>query len=224
MQGGGWRRKIKAIGFDVDGTLYHAPLELEEFFREKLRRDVFEKLAEKLGVSLVEAEEIYFRKKKLLGSNTATMESFGFDGEKFFQELFNHFPLERYLKKDERLVELLRGLRRKRYRLFVISNGARQQVRRKLDLLGVKEDWFESFVCCYDYGWVKPQREPFEKVLMELGVEAKECFYVGDRCETDAVGAKNVGMRVGIVGKDCKEAGVRLENVYEVGKLFSVHR
>jgi len=221
MQGGGWRKKIKAIGFDVDGTLYHAPQELEEFFREKLRQDVFEKLAEKLGVSLVEAEEIYLRKKELLGSNTATMESFGFDGERFFQELFDQFPLEQYLEKDKQLMKMLQELRSKGYRLFVISNGVGRQVRRKLSLLGIEEDWFESFVCCYDYGWVKPQREPFEKVLTELGIEAEECFYVGDRCETDAVGARNVGMKVGIIKKDCKEVDLKLRDIYEVGRLFS---
>ncbi len=217
-------KEIKAVGFDVDGTLYYAPKELEEFFGEKLRQEIFEKLAEKLGVNLVEVEKIYWRKKNLLGSNTATMESFGFDGERFFQELFDQFPLEKYLEKDERLVKMLAELEEEGYRLFLISNGTGKQVRRKLKLLGIEEDWFESFVTCYDYGWVKPQLEPFLKVTEEMGLEPNECLYVGDRCETDAVGAKNAGMRVAIIGKECGEADVKLESVYGVERLFSVNR
>ncbi len=217
-----WIGKVKAVGFDVDGTLYHAPKELEEFFGEKLRQEIFEELAEKLGVNLVEAEKIYWRKKNLLGSNTATMESFGFDGERFFQELFDQFPLEKYLEKDERLVKMLAELEED-YRLFLISNGTGKQVRRKLKLLGIEEDWFESFVTCYDYGWVKPQLEPFLKVTEEMGLEPNECLYVGDRCETDAVGAKNAGMRVAIIGRECGEADVKLDSVYGVERLFSVH-
>ncbi len=219
-----WKKEIKAIGFDVDGTLYQAPEALEEFFREKLRQDIFEKLAEKLGISLTEVEEIYFKKKKLLGSNTATMESFGFDGEKFFQELFDRFPLEEHMGRDERLIEMMTGLKSGGYRLFIISNGTGRQVRKKLKVLGIEEDWFESFICAYDYGWVKPQKEPFEQAMREMEIDRPEiCFYVGDRCETDGVGAKSVGMRVGMITqKKCPEADVILKSVYEVGEVFGI--
>ncbi len=219
-----WIGKIKAVGFDVDGTLYHAPNALEEFFRERLREVIFKRLARKLKVGLAEAEEIYFQKKAELRSNTLTMNYFGFDGEKFFQRAFDEFPLEKFLGRDEKLRQMLLSLMKRGLKLFIVSNGSGRQIRRKLKILGVEEEWFESFVACYDYGWLKPEPEPFLKAVKELGVKPEECLYVGDRCETDSVGAKNAGMRVVIIGRECVEADLKLESVYEVEKLFSVNR
>ena len=215
-----WKDNIKAIGFDVDGTLYNAPDELENYFMVNLREKIFEKMSENLGLSLSEVEDIYRKKKKLLGSNTATMESFGFDGRKFFQDLFDKFPLEKYLSKDNRLVSMLNYLASCGYRLFLLSNGVARQVESKLNSLGIDKSLFESFVCCYEYGWVKPQKEPFEKILNEMNLDSSECFYVGDRCETDADGASSVGMKVGIIGKVCSRADITLDSIYEVADIF----
>jgi FMN phosphatase YigB (HAD superfamily) len=43
-------------------------------------------------------------------------------------------------------------------------------------------------------GWRKPRPDIFEHALGEMGVDAGECLFVGDRPEIDVAGAKGMGM------------------------------
>lgn len=80
-----------------------------------------------------------------------------------------------------------------RYTLAVISNGDSGQQRRKLKGTGIAP-YFSSVVISGDLGVSKPHPGIFDRSLQELGVSAREAVYVGDDLESDALGAKNVGM------------------------------
>lgn len=64
---------------------------------------------------------------------------------------------------------------------------------RKLERLGLT-DLFDVQVEAEAVGYLKPNPEPFERLLAELGTPAAETLYVGNNHAYDVVGARAVGM------------------------------
>jgi putative hydrolase of the HAD superfamily len=89
--------------------------------------------------------------------------------------------------------ELLDWLR-DRYRLAVVSNfDYTPTVHRILADGGILRR-FETVVVSDTVGWRKPRPDIFERALAEMGLDAQDCLFVGDRPEIDVAGAKGVGM------------------------------
>jgi putative hydrolase of the HAD superfamily len=79
------------------------------------------------------------------------------------------------------------------FRLGVITNGDGVQQRSKLTALGLTEA-FEVVVCSGDVGFAKPDRRIFEVAADRLSLAPDRCLFVGDRRESDALGALAAGM------------------------------
>lgn len=206
---------IRAIGFDVDGTLYKLPLEADK----EIGKEIIRAGAELLGKSQEEfASEYYVRRKEFAG-NTLTLKSFGLDGEKIFQDLWDKFPIENYVERDTRLINIMNDLH-KQYRLFILSNGTGRQIARKLKIIGLDESLFELNIACYDRGWVKPDPAPFLFALEQLKMKPEEVVYVGDRTDVDIEGAQAVGMKAVLVGREDKKADASCGSIYEIANCF----
>ena len=93
------------------------------------------------------------------------------------------------------VLDALTGLQR-RVPLGLISDGDPVIQRAKLDGLGV-ERFFTSVVFSDEHGRAhrKPDPLPFRRALTELGVDARDAVYIGDRPAKDVVGPVGVGMR-----------------------------
>jgi putative hydrolase of the HAD superfamily len=81
----------------------------------------------------------------------------------------------------------------RRFRLGVITNGDGDQQRAKLIALGLGEA-FEVVICSGDVGFAKPDPRIFELAAARLGVPPNRCLFVGDRRDSDALGAVAAGM------------------------------
>lgn len=53
---------------------------------------------------------------------------------------------------------------------------------------------FDAVVLSATAGCLKPDRRIYELVLAELGIDASECLFVGDRANDELEGARRVGM------------------------------
>lgn len=208
--------KIKAIGFDVDGTLYSAP----DAMSVEVAKILIEKAASALSRDPDELAEEYIKRRDEFRSNTKTLNSFGLDGEKIFQDVWDGIAIEKYVAKDDRLVKMIEKLKLK-YQVFLISNGTGKQVERKLKYLGLNYTDFDPRIYCYDQGWMKPDPQPFLAAIESLNIAPEEIVYVGDRVDIDVEGAKAVGMKTIYVGGKCDLADVSCEKVYDIGLLFS---
>ncbi len=206
---------IKAVGFDVDGTLYHSSEELQS----AVGMDIIAEAARRLGKQPDDIVEEYLARREELRSNTMTLNSFGLPGEEIFQKIWDEIPIEKYVKRDAKLVTLMGGLR-KQYRLFIISNGRGEQIERKFRHLGLRPAWFDPFISCYDHGWVKPEPAPFLAAIEALKLKPEEIVYVGDRTDVDVDAAKAVGMRTIFVGGEYAGADASCETVYDVGLML----
>ena len=75
----------------------------------------------------------------------------------------------------------------------IISNGDRDQQRRKLEKTGI-DPYFEVVVVSDDIGVFKPDPGIFEHAARLAGKAPSQCWYIGDRVDTDAKAAKDAGM------------------------------
>jgi len=81
-----------------------------------------------------------------------------------------------------------------RHKLGVVTNGDSQQQRRKLATLGIL-DRFGCVAVSGEIGWSKPDPRLF-LVACEAGcTEPRDAVYIGDRYETDVLGARRAGLR-----------------------------
>lgn len=206
---------IKAIGFDVDGTLYQSPPTMSA----EVGRILIAKAAEALARDPDELAEEYLTKRDEFRSNTKTLNSFGLDGEKIFQEVWDAIEVEKYVKKDRRLAKMIKELKQK-YPLFIITNGTGKQVERKLTYLGLNYRDFNPRIYCYDQGWIKPEPAPFLAAIEALKLKPEEIVYVGDREDVDIEGAKAVAMKTVLVGHESAIADAIIETVYDLGGVL----
>jgi len=209
-----WVRKIKVIGWDLDGTLYPSNHKLNQEI-EKRKKEELEKLA---GTDAVRQFGLWHKK---LGSSTKVITKMGGDGLEFYAKLWDSLPLEEYIKRDVGVVEMFERL--DDFPQMLVSNSNRlDQIERKLRLIGLESGQFEVIVSTIELGIVKPDPEPFQTAVARLaektGREYKmeEVLYVGDRVRTDIVGAKKVGMRTCLVGRESEKADMWLPKVTDL--------
>lgn len=79
------------------------------------------------------------------------------------------------------------------WRLGVITNGEPDYQLVKLERTRLV-DRFEHVIASGGVGVAKPDRRIFEHACSLFGVEPREAFYVGDRLQTDAIGAAGAGL------------------------------
>jgi putative hydrolase of the HAD superfamily len=81
----------------------------------------------------------------------------------------------------------------RKLRLGVITNGDGDQQRAKLAALGLGAV-FEVVIVSGDVGYAKPDPRIFHLAAARLGLPPGRCLFVGDRRDTDALGALAAGM------------------------------
>ncbi|MEO0095371.1 MAG: HAD family hydrolase [candidate division WOR-3 bacterium] len=187
---------LKVIIFDLDGTLYTS-------------NEVYQKFAEaayytyaKLKKSTIEqAKEILERRREEMRKErgyavpyTLALLSFGIPIEEWHKENIKFFNAGDFLKKDERLANILSKLKEK-YKLAVFTNNNRIQTERILKALGI-EKLFDYIFTYESFELIKPNPEVFKKIIKELKVKPEECLMVGDRYYVDLLPAKEQGMEI----------------------------
>ena len=90
---------------------------------------------------------------------------------------------------------VLTALKTQGYKLGLITDGNVEVQRNKVEALEVK-DFFDCLIFSNEYGIEKqkPNPFPYQKVMEELEVSARETIYVGDNPYKDFVTSKKLGM------------------------------
>jgi len=229
-------QRVRAVAFDLDGTLYHQPL-LRAWMAAELA------LLPVRGASLARARTVWraiaaFRRcreglrEAPPGSGIAARqyrvaaEACRLDPaelEAIVEEWMYERPLA-YLARCRR-----RGLRALLGRLA----GASVPVgiysdypdRGKLRALGI-EGRVSAFVASTDpeVDCFKPHPRGFQRLCERLGVAPGEVLYVGDRPEVDAAGARAAGMACVIVGRREAPGAMSARSLEALGRLLVMPR
>lgn len=201
---------IRAVSFDIHGTLIHSP-RLGEVYSEVLGRHGIESTPEKAQSVVRDVwKEFSCRRRPqadLFSLHPEGSKGFWFE---FIDRVCEHFgsppptpfarselyhrfagpePWELY----EDASEVLEALRQKGIRMAVISNWD-DRLPELLEGLGLA-DFFETIVFSAGVGIEKPFPAIFEYALRELGLPAEQVVHVGDRMREDVEGARGVGMQ-----------------------------
>lgn len=98
-------------------------------------------------------------------------------------------------------VETLETLRRKGYKLGLLTNGPADMQRGKVTRFAL-EQYFDVVVIEGEFGRGKPHREVFEHALASVGMAPEEAWHVGDNLYADIGGAKAVGLHATWIHRD----------------------
>lgn len=186
---------IKAVLFDLDGTLYDRDQLATELFEEQY--DAF--AAELHGLS---------RERFLRDAHEMDDHGYGVK-EAGYRELVRRWRLDDALA--ERLVanfwdcydahcrlsddvgRTLAELRARGLKLGIVTNGFGARQRRKIGALGLATA-FDAILVSEEEGVRKPDAEIFRRALARCGVAAHEAMFVGDHPVADVEGAHRAGL------------------------------
>ncbi len=194
---------IKAVAFDIDGTLYsdlslyirivpyflrnisfysrfnkvrktlHRTAPLADFYEYQARI-----LAEMMRISNEEA------KKKI--------QDICYDGMRPYFKKIKPYPYAR---------ECVEAFRKAGLKIGILSDFPPSQ---KGDIWGIR-DLCDVCIGSEESGALKPSLYPFGILAMKLGVEPEEILYVGNSLKYDVMGARNAGMKSAYLLKGFKK-------------------
>ena len=107
-------------------------------------------------------------------------------------QLFRISSIE-YIRLYPHALEALAYLRRRGYRLWLLSNAQRIFTAYELTALGLGEQ-LDGIYISSDYGCRKPDLRFYRALMDEQRLEAKNCLMIGNDLHTDIAGAKAAGM------------------------------
>ncbi|MBN1139698.1 MAG: HAD family hydrolase [Anaerolineae bacterium] len=122
-----------------------------------------------------------------------------FDGaidQLLVDQVVAHLDTMRTIQIDAQAVEMVDQLKRRGFRLALVSNMMLpgQLLKAKLQGAGVLS-CFDAVIISSDVGYMKPHPEIFYRALTATGLRPDEVLFVGDSYHQDIVGASRVGLR-----------------------------
>lgn len=201
---------IRAVGFDLDGTLYPAAALYQKLIGKglpnirfliafgRVRRELRSMLTSPeyraRGIEGIEALHRYQAElvAKRLGSDPVRtyeeIESF------FYTNAVAPFAM---IKPYPGVAGLLERLRASGLKLGALSDFPCEK---KIELLGLA-DKFDVAMTSEETGFVKPDRASFDLLARRLGVANEELLYVGNSEPYDVKGSLGAGMRAALISK-----------------------
>lgn len=197
---------IKAIGFDLDDTLYDRYL-------------VYENVYKVMEESIIQTDTPFEEFNAMYQQNSSNEYELFINGEKskedyqydrviktykhfghlitkndaiIFNALYEYYRSKIVLRRGA--VELFEELKEKGYLLFILTNGTEEGQYNKLKNLGMEQHidpkyWFVS----EEIGLSKPDLEMFQYVQDKIGLQEDEIVFIGDHLVNDCLAAKTHG-------------------------------
>lgn len=202
---------IKAVLFDLDGTLLDRDTSLQKFIDKQYERfnpNVGHIPKDKYITRFIELDcRGYVWKDKVYQQLIKEFAIIDITWEELLEDYLTYFkyccvPFSNLIK----TLEVLKG---KSITLGIITNGRGQFQLDNIRALGI-EKYFDTILVSEWEGFKKPNPIIFERALERLKLLPNECIFVGDHPDNDVKAAQNVGM-MGVWKKDFQWKGVKTE-------------
>lgn len=185
-------RKIKAVVFDVDGTLYPNSCMIARsvrfFFSHPLISLAFNQLRKDVR-QFGGVEDLHLAQVSLAAGYLRIPAE---KAEYLIEEYIygQYMSMFRDVKPFPCIEPMLEEFRNAGLKLGVISDFP---IRNKLSYLGLDRFW-DAALSADEAGSLKPDSEPFLMMAEELGISPENIIYVGNNYKYDIIGSKGAGM------------------------------
>jgi putative hydrolase of the HAD superfamily len=187
---------LKAIIFDLDGTLYTSNRLAREIHTVMLHS-----LARQIGIQYDEAEKRFSEAKSRLTRSSGweatmsdTCRALGGDIKELHKDLAAGVDPEPFLVRDERVVDMLKRLG-KGFALYIYTNNNLELTTRIMAAIGIG-GFFRKIFSVEDFWRSKPDRKALEMVYDIIALPPADCLFVGDRFDVDLRRPQEFGSRV----------------------------
>jgi putative hydrolase of the HAD superfamily len=187
---------IKALLFDLDGTLLNRDASVHKFINnqyDRLRKFVGHIPKDTYITRFIELDcRGYVWKDQVYQQMVSEFYIINLKWEDLLQDYLERF-------KDSsvpfpNLKEMLEELKLHDFKLGIITNGKGQFQYDNIKALGI-EHYFSTILISEWEGIKKPDPKVFKRGLQQLQVLPDECIFVGDHPNNDILAAKKLGMK-----------------------------
>lgn len=179
------RDRVKAIVFDLDGTLY-----VSDAFEQVVWESVSRYAGELLGVSAEEGGNRIKELRQLLTEERGTLQTLAVAIEVLggtVPEMHRRFAAELepadFILPDPRVKPLIDQLEQ-RYACWLLTNNNRTLTDKIIVCLGLSGN-FQKVITINDTWRPKPDEQVLDQVLQELCLPPEQVLFVGDRYDID---------------------------------------
>lgn len=187
---------IKAVIFDLDGTLYAMTPRFKVLFTLNClptfwRLPQYMKLRNTFrGTDCGTGQELFTEMAEAFENEEKFSGAEKWMKKKFYDAFFRTLTK---MKNRSTIRPLLKTLRKADFKLAVVSDFGK--VKPRLLALGLDPSLFDACISCEEEGALKPAVRPVKKLCKEWGIQPTEALMVGDRDDTDGEIAKKLHMR-----------------------------
>lgn len=193
---------IKAVGFDLDDTLYDRNLMYKntyhimeqnvidtgisfQYFNQVFQEESlieFKKFDDGIKGDFEYRIDRVIQTYKRLGKDITDEQALIFHTLYLYHR--NHIQLRDGMK------NLIDSLISKGIEVFILTNGSKESQLKKIKQLGLINDVYrKNIFISEEIGESKPQKKVFDTVERVLGLTGKEILYIGDHYENDILGS-----------------------------------
>jgi haloacid dehalogenase superfamily, subfamily IA, variant 3 with third motif having DD or ED/haloacid dehalogenase superfamily, subfamily IA, variant 1 with third motif having Dx(3-4)D or Dx(3-4)E len=186
---------IKAVLFDLDGTLLDRDTSLALFIDDQYERyPAFQKVPKDVFTKrFIELDQHgYVWKDKVYQQLLAEFDIQSLRWEELLADYLKSF--QKHCVGYPNLTRMLASLKNQGIKLALISNGYGQFQYDNFKALGISHFFDEVLISEWE-GLRKPDPAIFERALYKLGVKAEDALFVGDHPDSDIRGSRAVGMK-----------------------------
>ncbi|EOQ24232.1 HAD family hydrolase [Bacillus cereus] len=193
---------IRAVLFDLDGTLLDRRQSLEQFIHDQYNRFASHLMniekSEYCSRFLELDNNGYTWKDKVYATLLCEYNITTLTPEQLLHDYITNF--QHHCIPFQNMHELLQRLTQQNIKIGIITNGFTDFQINNLRALNI-HTYTNTILVSEAEGIKKPHPEIFERALQKLDVKATECLYVGDHPENDVLGSERVGI-VGVWKRD----------------------
>ncbi|MEA3319392.1 MAG: HAD family hydrolase [Bacillota bacterium] len=186
---------IRAVIFDLDGTLLNRDVSLEKFVDDQYERckQAFRHIHKNAYVDrFIELDARgYVWKDKVYQQLIAEFLIEGLTWKELLDDYIHHFPM--HCTPFDNVENTLKRLSEDNLSLGMITNGFEVFQMNNVKALGI-DPFFQAILVSEREGIKKPNPEIFRRSAEFLEVSIDECLFVGDHPKNDVTAAKAVGM------------------------------